>query len=119
VKNQEFAMAARALGAKDKRIIFRHILPNSLAPVLVHISFGVGSAILLEASMSFLGFGPPPPAATWGQILSSAWTDIGKSWWLVVFPGAAIFLSVMSYNLIGESLRDAIDPRLFESRKTV
>jgi peptide/nickel transport system permease protein len=114
LKEEDFAEAARAIGAKDRRIIFRHILPNSLAPVLVNISFGIASAILIEAGLSFLGFGPPPPAATWGQILATAWTYVGKSWWLTIFPGMAIFFSVMAYNLVGDGLRDALDPRTLD-----
>ena len=116
IKEQDYAFAARALGARDMRIIFRHILPNSLAPVLVSAAFGVANAILIEASLSFLGFGVPPPHPTWGGILSLARSYIETAWWLALFPGIAIFLSVTSYQLVGEGLRDASDPRLYGGR---
>ena len=96
--------------------MLRHILPNALAPVLVPITFGIASAILIESSLSFLGFGPPPPSASWGGVLNDARSNLAM-WWLVVFPGTAIFLTVLSYNLIGEGLQSATDPRLRESRK--
>ena len=116
LKNSEFVMAARAAGAGPVRIMLRHILPNALAPVLVPITFGIASAILTESSLSFLGFGPPPPTASWGSILNDARGNLSM-WWLVVFPGVAIFLTVLSYNLIGEGLQEATDPRLREARK--
>jgi peptide/nickel transport system permease protein len=112
LKNQEFTEAARALGATDRKIIFRHILPNSLTPVLVSATFGVANAILIEAALSFLGFGIQPPMASWGGILSLAKQYIEVAWWLALFPGLAIFLTVTSYNILGEGLRDASDPRL-------
>ena len=102
----------RALGVKDSRIIFRHILPNALAPVFVTATLGVASAILIEASLSFLGFGVQPPAPSWGNILTEGRTYIFDSWWLTVFPGLAILIAVLSFNLVGEGLRDALDPRL-------
>lgn len=111
VRNMEFVSAATALGFKNKRIIFRHVLPNALAPVLVTAAFGIASAILTEASLSFLGFGVPPTTVTWGSVLSDARGNI-TAWWLAVFPGLAIFISVLCYNLIGDGLRDALDPRL-------
>jgi len=116
LKNSEFVMAARAAGVGPVRIMLRHILPNALAPVLVPITFGIASAILTESSLSFLGFGPPPPTASWGSILNDARGNLSM-WWLVVFPGVAIFLTVLSYNLIGEGLQEATDPRLREARK--
>jgi peptide/nickel transport system permease protein len=112
IKRQEFAQAARALGARDHKIIFRHILPNSIAPVLVTATFGIANAILIEAALSFLGLGVQPPTASWGGILSSAREFISVAWWLATFPGLAIFLTVTAYNLAGEGLRDATDPRL-------
>jgi len=112
LKNQEFTEAARALGASDRKIIFRHILPNSLAPVLVSATFGVANAILIEAALSFLGFGIQPPTASWGGILSLAKQFIEVAWWLATFPGLAIFVTVTAYNILGEGLRDASDPRL-------
>ena len=117
LKGQDFAVAAKGIGASNRRIIFQHILPNSLAPVLVATSFGIASAILIEAGLSFLGFGPPPPAATWGQILSLAREHIEIAWWLAFFPGMAIFITVTAYNLVGDGLRDASDPRLAGSVK--
>lgn len=111
-KTLDYVIAARALGAKDSRTIFRHILPNTLAPVLVTATFGVASAILIESSLSFLGLGVPPAKASWGSILSDARELLPSGWWLAAFPGLAIFLTVTSYNLVGEGLRDAADPRL-------
>jgi peptide/nickel transport system permease protein len=108
IRELEFAQAARASGARDARIIFRHLLPNAMAPVLVFASFGVAWAILTESSLSFLGLGVPLPTATWGSILSAAEE---YAWWLVVFPGVAIFLTVAAFNIIGDRFRDALDPR--------
>lgn len=112
LRTQDFAVAARALGVPSRRIIFRHILPNAIAPVLVSATFGIAGAILIESGLSFLGFGVPPPTASWGSILSLARQYVYQAWWLTVFPGAAIFFSILCYNLIGEGLRDAVDPRL-------
>lgn len=111
IRDMEFAQAARASGARDVRIIFRHLLPNALAPVLVSASFGVASAILVESALSFLGVGVPPPTPTWGNILSTAEQHIDYAWWLVIFPGIAIFLTVAAFNIIGDRVRDALDPR--------
>jgi peptide/nickel transport system permease protein len=112
IKEQEFTEAARALGASDRKIIFRHILPNSLAPVLVTATFGVANAILIEAALSFLGLGVQPPTPSWGEILSTGRQFIEIAWWLATFPGLAIFVTVTAYNLLGEGLRDATDPKL-------
>lgn len=111
LRGLEFAHAAKASGARDRRIIFRHLLPNALAPVLVSASFGVASAIVTESALSFLGFGLPPPTASWGSILSTAQQYIDYAWWLVVFPGVAIFTTVAAFNIIGDRFRDALDPR--------
>jgi peptide/nickel transport system permease protein len=111
IRDMEFAQAARASGARDSRIIFRHLLPNAFAPVLVSASFGVASAILIESALSFLGMGVPPPTATWGNILFSAEQHLEYAWWLAVFPGIAIFLTVAAFNIIGDRVRDALDPR--------
>jgi len=111
IRDLEFAHAARASGARDARIIFRHLLPNALAPVLVSASFGVASAILTESALSFLGFGVPLPTATWGSILAAAEENIEYAWWMVIFPGVAIFLTVAAFNVIGDRFRDALDPR--------
>ncbi len=112
IKAQEFTEAARALGASDRKIIFRHILPNSLAPVLVAATFGVANAILIEAALSFLGLGVQPPTPSWGEILSVGRQYIEMAWWLATFPGLAIFVTVTAYNLLGEGLRDATDPKM-------
>lgn len=117
LKSREFTEAARALGAGDATIIFRHILPNSLAPVMVTATFGIANAILIEAALSFLGLGTQPPTPSWGGVLSSA-REQDFAWWLTTFPGLAIFVSVTAYNLLGEGLRDASDPRIaFGSKK--
>jgi peptide/nickel transport system permease protein len=107
-----FAHAAQALGAGHLRIMVLQILPNAIGPILVIATFGVAGAILVEASLAFLGFGVPPPTPTWGDTLSDARRYIDLAWWLATFPGLAIFITITSYNLLGEGLRDAIDPRL-------
>jgi len=107
-----FTLSAEALGATDFRIIVRHLLPNSLGPILVVGTFGVASAILLESSLSFLGFGIQAPTPSWGDILSQARLYIDFAWWLAFFPGLAILITIMSYNFVGEGLRDAVDPRM-------
>ena len=112
LRGQDFVLAAKVGGASTSRLIFRHILPNSLAPVFVSATFGIASAILIESSLSFLGFGVQPPTPSWGEILSQSRDFMDIAWWLALFPGFAIFLSITSYNLVGEGLRDAIDPRM-------
>lgn len=112
LKDQDYVAAARVSGASDRRIIFRHLLPNALAPVLVSASFGVASAILIESSLSFLGFGVPPYVPSWGGILSASREYMDVAWWMTIIPGVAIFLTITAYNLVGEGLRDAIDPRM-------
>lgn len=114
LKQLDFVMASRALGASHGRIILVHMLPNAMAPVLVSAVFGIAGAILTESSLSFLGFGVPPPTPSWGDILSQSRDYIEFAWWLTFFPGFAIFLSITAYNLVGEGLRDAMDPKLFE-----
>jgi peptide/nickel transport system permease protein len=111
ISNLEYIQAAKSMGFKEFRIIFRHALPNGLAPALIAIAFGVASAILIESSLSFLGIGVPPTIVTWGSLLNSGWQQF-SAWWLVIFPGLAIFITVTIYNLLGEGLRDALDPRL-------
>jgi len=111
LKRMEFVESARALGATDGRIIFRHMLRNSLAPILVPITFGIAAAILIESGLSFLGFGAPPPNPSWGTLLSEGRSNY-QMWWLITFPGIGIFLTVLAYNLIGEGLQEATDPRL-------
>ncbi len=112
LRERDYVQAAQALGVKDHRIIFRHILPNALAPVFVSATLKVASAILIEAGLSFLGFGVQPPEPSWGNILTEGRTYIFDAWWLTVFPGLAILITVLSFNLLGEGLRDALDPRL-------
>jgi peptide/nickel transport system permease protein len=111
IREMEFAQAARASGARDARIILRHLLPNALTPVLVYASFGVAQAILTESALSFLGFGVPLPTSTWGSLLATAREYIQFAWWLALFPGVAIFLTVAAFNVIGDRFRDALDPR--------
>ncbi|QQR80032.1 MAG: ABC transporter permease [Deltaproteobacteria bacterium] len=111
IRNQDFVLASKLSGASSLRIIFKHILPNSLAPVLVSATFGVASAILIESSLSFIGFGVQPPTPTWGEILSQSRDFMDIAWWLAVFPGLAIFLSITAYNLVGEGLQQALDPK--------
>ncbi len=110
-KKMDYVWASIALGASDTRTIFRHILPNAMAPVLVSISFGITGAILTEAGLSFIGFGVTPPTPTWGQLLSETRESPLANWWLAVFPGLVLFFSVIAYNMMGEALRDALDPR--------
>ncbi len=112
VRNIDYVSAARALGLRTPRIIFRHVLPNALAPVFVSATFGVAVAILVESSLSFLGFGVPPNVASWGSILAKARELLPAGWWITTFPGLAIFVTVTVLNLVGEGLRDAMDPRL-------
>lgn len=116
LRGSEFVEASRALGARDPRVIFRHVLPNALTPVLVVATFGVADAIIIESSLSFLGFGVMPPTPSWGDILSKSRSYYEIAWWLTVFPGLAIFFTVTALNLAGEGLRDAIDPRLKDTR---
>jgi len=117
LKERDFVLAARAVGADDFRVIVRHILPNALSPVFVSATFGIAGAILTESGLSFLGLGVVPPDPSWGNILTSGKDNITVAWWLSVFPGLAILVTVLSYNLIGEGLRDALDPRLWRSEK--
>ena len=110
VRAMDFVAAAQSLGASDVRVMFRHVLPNAVAPVLVAMSFGVSGAILTESGLSFLGIGVPAHIVTWGSILAVAQSNY-QAWWLAVFPGGAIFLTMTAYNLLGDALRDALDPR--------
>ncbi|MBI2342582.1 MAG: ABC transporter permease [Deltaproteobacteria bacterium] len=112
IKTLDYILAAEAFGASEFRIILRHILPNALSPVLVSAAFGVASAILVESSLSFLGFGVPPYVPSWGGILSDSREFMDIAWWLALAPGFAIFITITAYNLVGEGLRDAIDPRM-------
>jgi peptide/nickel transport system permease protein len=115
LKERDFVGAARAIGVTDARLIFRHILPNALSPVFVAATFGVAGAILIESGLSFLGLGVQPPDPSWGNILTAGKDNIEVAWWLSLYPGLAILITVLSYNLVGEGLRDALDPRLWEA----
>lgn len=112
LKEREFVLWSHAIGASGYRIVWRHILPNAMAPVLVAMTLGIPHAILTESALSFLGLGVPPPSATWGNILNEGKDAIEIAWWLSVYPGLAILLTVLAYNLFGEGIRDALDPRL-------
>ncbi|MEA3305826.1 MAG: ABC transporter permease [Candidatus Omnitrophota bacterium] len=112
LREREFTVAAKALGASDLRIAFRHILPNALAPVFVSATLNVGGAILLESGLSFLGIGVQIPVPSWGNIISTGRFYIYSAWWLTVFPGMAILITVLSFNLVGEGLRTILDPHL-------
>lgn len=112
LKERDFVAAAKAQGAGNMRIIFRHILPNALAPVLVWATLGVAGAILVESSLSFLGIGVQPPTPSWGNILTAGKDNIEFAWWLSVYPGLAILVTVLGYYLLGEGIQDAADPRL-------
>lgn len=109
--NREFILASRTLGAKDARLIFIHLLPNSLTPIIVSAVLGVAGAVLMESGLSFLGLGVQPPQASWGNILTDGKEYIQFAWWLSLYPGVAILITVLGYNLLGEGLRDALDPR--------
>jgi peptide/nickel transport system permease protein len=114
LREMDFITASRALGVSDGRIIFLHMIPNAIAPVLVSATIGIASAILTEAGLSFLGFGVPPPYATWGNILSNGKNFLFDAPWLTFVPGIAILIVVLAFNLFGEGLRDALNPKLRE-----
>lgn len=110
LRSAEFVLAARAVGVKERRILTHHVLPNAMGPVWVSCTFGVAAAVLTESALSFLGFGTPPPTASWGGLLTQAYEN-PQAWWLTVFPGLTIFITVTSLNVIGEVVRDIVDPR--------
>lgn len=112
IRDQEFIEAARAIGASNTRIIFKHIIPNALAPVIVQGTLGVANAILSIAGLSFIGLGIQPPAPEWGSMLSGGRQYLRYAWWVTTFPGLAIMITILSLNLLGDGLRDALDPRL-------
>ena len=112
LKEREFVLWSQSIGASGVRIVWRHILPNAMAPVLVAMTLGIPAAILTESGLSFLGLGVQPPYATWGNILNEGKDAIELAWWLSVYPGLSILVTVLSYNLLGEGIRDALDPRL-------
>ncbi len=119
LREREFVLSAKTLGAGDLRLIFLHLLPNSLTPIIVSTVLGVASAVLVESGLSFLGLGVQPPQASWGNILTDGKEYIQFAWWLSLFPGLAILLTVLGYNLLGEGLRDALDPRTANLGTTV
>jgi peptide/nickel transport system permease protein len=112
LKERDFVLAARVIGASDLRIIFVHILPNAMASILVAATLGIAGAILTESALSFLGIGVQPPTPSWGNILTAGKDNIDIAWWLSLYPGLAILVTVLGYNLLGEGIRDSLDPRL-------
>jgi peptide/nickel transport system permease protein len=112
LRAQDYVEAARALGSGDNRIIFRHIMPNAMAPVIVATTLGIPSMILAESALSFLGLGVMPPHMSWGSLVNDGLAFFRTAWWLPVFPGTVIFLCVLGFNFLGDGLRDALDPRL-------
>lgn len=116
LREREFVVWSESIGASAARVVFRHILPNALAPVLVAMTLGIPAAILTESGLSFLGLGVQPPYATWGNILTDGKDALEIAWWMTLYPGLAILVTVLSYNLLGEGIRDALDPRLRQAR---
>ncbi len=112
LREREFAEAARAIGNNDGRIIFRHLLPNAVAPIIVQATLDVANVIILESTLSFLGLGIQPPTASWGNMLANAQSDLQTAWWSAVFPGICILITVLAINYMGDGLRDALDPNL-------
>jgi peptide/nickel transport system permease protein len=112
VRNEEFVEAARAIGATDTRILFRHIFPNTVAPLIVETTLSLAFAILAEAALSFFGLGTQPPDPSWGRMLSEGRAYFRQSFWMGIFPGLAIMFTVMGFNFLGDGLRDVLDPRL-------
>jgi peptide/nickel transport system permease protein len=112
LKEREFVLAARAIGAPGLRTMLRHILPNCAGPIIVVATLGIASAILAEASLSFLGLGVQPPTPSWGSMLAQGRDFIHTAWWMTAFPGLAIFVTILGLNLLGDGLRDVLDPRL-------
>lgn len=112
LREREFAEAARAVGNSDLRVIFRHLLPNAVAPIVVQATLDVANVIILESTLSYLGFGIQPPTASWGNMLANAQATLQTAWWAAVFPGVCILFTVLSINYIGDGLRDALDPNM-------
>jgi peptide/nickel transport system permease protein len=111
IKEEDFTVAARSIGASDRRIMVRHILLNAMSPIIVQVSLGIARAILIESSLSFLGLGVQPPTPAWGSMVALGRVLITIAWWLSAFPGLAIFVTVISFNFVGDGLREAFDPR--------
>jgi peptide/nickel transport system permease protein len=112
LREREFAEAARAVGNNDGRIIFRHLLPNAVAPIVVQATLDVANVIIVESTLSFLGLGIQPPTASWGNMLANAQSNLQTAWWAAVFPGLCILITVLAINYIGDGLRDALDPNM-------
>lgn len=112
LREREYTEAARALGNNDWRIIWRHLLPNAIAPIIVQATLDVANVIILESTLSFLGFGIQPPTASWGNMLANAQSNLEQAWWAAVFPGLCILITVLAINYIGDGLRDALDPNM-------
>ena len=117
LRNREFILAAEAMGASDYRLIYKHLLPNSLTPIIVSSVLGIASAVLTESGLSFLGLGVQAPQSSWGSILTDGKEYIQFAWWLSLFPGLAILITVLGYNLLGEGLRDLLDPKNKNQKK--
>lgn len=115
-KGQDFVQAARALGGAPGRLLARHVLPNVVSPIVVAATLGVGNVIILEAGLSFLGIGVPQPQASWGNIILDGFDYLASAWWVSLFPGLAIVATVMAFNIVGDALRDALDPRQVDGR---
>ena len=111
LREKEFVEAARALGASDRRIMFRHILPNLVAPIIVYTTLLIPTTILFEAALSFLGVGVQPPTASWGAMISDATGIFDTAWWYMTFPGLALVLTVLAFNLVGDGMQDALNPK--------
>jgi peptide/nickel transport system permease protein len=112
LKEREFIVAARTIGARDDVLLLRHLLPNALAPLIVLATLGIASGIITGSALSFLGLGISPPTPEWGNMLSEGREFLGRAWWVAFFPGLAIMLTVFAINLLGDGLRDALDPRM-------
>ncbi|MFL5563029.1 MAG: ABC transporter permease [Gemmatimonadaceae bacterium] len=111
LERQDFTLAARAMGARDTRIVWKYLLPNTLSPVIVAATLGIGNVIVLEAALSYLGVGVRPPHASWGNIIQDGADQIASAWWISLFPGLAMLVTVIAFNVLGDALRDALDPR--------
>ena len=111
LRETEFVEAARALGASDRRIMFRHILPNLVAPIIVYTTLLIPTTILFEAALSFLGVGVQPPTSSWGAMISDATGIFNTAWWYMTFPGLALVLTVLAFNLVGDGMQDALNPK--------
>jgi len=111
IREEEYVISAHSLGATDLVIMFRHMLPNIIAPIIVYTTLFIANAILIEAGLSYLGLGTQPPDPSWGNILTLGGQQLHRAWWMTVFPGLAIFVTILSINLLGDGLRDALDPK--------